>query len=232
MESQNSKKVKILPNGPYQVSGSIDLNQLRFVPNREGASLRYEKEKDYPLQETYNLCRCGKSKNKPYCDGSHLQGFDGTETASHKTYDQMAEYIEGNFIDMMDAEELCAIARFCDTNGTTWNLVEESFSDKSNEVIINQCNNCPSGRLTAVTKDGKRIEPELSKEISMLEDTAAEAHGPIWVKGGIQIEDAKGRLYPVRNRVTLCRCGKSRNKPFCDARHMQNQGETELENGE
>lgn len=229
MNAQNPKKVKVLENGPYEVTGNASLNQLHFISDNEGASSRYEESKKYPLQETYHLCRCGKSKNKPYCDGSHLEGFMGKETATHQTYDQMAEFTEGNHIDLLDAESLCAVARFCDTNGTTWNLVEKSDTDKTNEIVIQQCCNCPSGRLTAVTKDSKRIEPELPQEISILEDPAAEVHGPIWVKGGIFIEDAKGKIYPVRNRVTLCRCGKSHNKPFCDARHMQNQGETGLD---
>jgi len=226
MESQNSKKVKVLENGPYQVSGNVPLNKLRFVPNREGVSVSYEEVQKYPLQETYHLCRCGRSKNKPFCDGTHLEGFFGKETASHQTYEQMAGFTEGKFIDLLDAESLCAVARFCDTNGTTWHLVEDSETSETNDIVIQQCCDCPSGRLTAVTKDGKRIEPELPQEISILEDPSAEVHGPIWVKGGIPIEDAKGRPYPVRNRVTLCRCGKSHNKPFCDARHMQNQGET------
>ena len=43
--------------------------------------------------------------------------------------------------------------------------------------------------------------------------------GPIWVKGGIRIEGADGKSYEIRNRVTLCRCGQSSNKPFCDGTH-------------
>jgi CDGSH-type Zn-finger protein len=65
------------------------------------------------------------------------------------------------------------------------------------------------------------IEPKLPQEISALADIAAGVHGPLWIKGGIPIEDANGKLYPVRNRVTLCRCGRSVNKPFCDATHMR-----------
>ena len=36
---------------------------------------------------------------------------------------------------------------------------------------------------------------------------------------GIQIESEDGTLYEVRNRVTLCRCGKSSNMPFCNGSH-------------
>ena len=44
--------------------------------------------------------------------------------------------------------------------------------------------------------------------------------GPIRVKGGVRLESTDGKLYETRNRVTLCRCGKSKNKPFCDATHV------------
>ena len=219
------KKIKILPNGPYQVTGNIPLNQLKFVGDKRGASVAYKEIQKYKVDETYHLCRCGHSKNKPFCDGSHLQGFDGTEVASHDTYDQMAEVIEGEQIDLMDAEKLCAIARFCDTHSDTWTLVEESSDPESLEIIKQQCADCPSGRLTPITKEGKRIEPEFPQEISILEDVTVSAHGPIWVKGGIPVEDEHGKVYPIRNCMTLCRCGFSRNKPFCDGRHMGNRGE-------
>lgn len=43
--------------------------------------------------------------------------------------------------------------------------------------------------------------------------------GPLWVRGGIPVESSDGATYEVRNRVTLCRCGRSSNKPFCDGTH-------------
>jgi Uncharacterized conserved protein len=227
MESPETKKIKVLKDGPYEVSGNVPLNQLRFVPDRHKASVKYEEVRRFAEQETYYLCRCGKSKNKPFCDGSHFEGFDGTETAGHRNYEEMTEFIEGKHIDLMDAVKLCAVARFCDTYGTTWDLVTDGAAPETAEIVIQQCNDCPSGRLTAVTKDGKKIEPELPQEISILEDPAGKVHGPIWVKGGIPVEDEYGKTYQIRNRVTLCRCGKSQNKPFCDAQHMQNKGETE-----
>ena len=42
----------------------------------------------------------------------------------------------------------------------------------------------------------------------------------MWVKGGLRIESSDGTNYEIRNRVTLCRCGKSKNKPFCDSSHV------------
>ena len=44
--------------------------------------------------------------------------------------------------------------------------------------------------------------------------------GPLYVRGGIPLVGADGTEYELRNRYALCRCGASRNKPFCDAMHV------------
>ncbi len=213
-------KIKVVKNGPYQVKGSIPLEELTFDLNARGFALTYEQVRKYPVTDTYYLCRCGKSLAKPFCDGKHLEGFDGTETAPHTCYEETAEFIEGKQVDLLDAKELCAYARFCDTKSGTWNLVCNAENADAVDIIRHQCNSCPSGRLTMVTKAGERIEPYLMKGISILKDPKAPAEGPLWVKGGIEIEDAGGHCYPVRNRVTACCCGKSGNKPFCDGTHL------------
>ena len=63
------------------------------------------------------------------------------------------------------------------------------------------------------------IERDLEKSIGVIEDPSIGASGPFWVRGGIPIYSAGGELYEVRNRLTICRCGKSTNKPFCDSSH-------------
>lgn len=75
-----------------------------------------------------------------------------------------------------------------------------------------------TGRLGQ--KTGKPIEPDFEESLSLAEDPEANCSGPIWAKGGVEIESADGTKYEKRNRVTLCRCGKSRNKPFCDGNHI------------
>lgn len=225
MDGNNEKRIKVTKDGPYLVTGNVPINEQRFVPNQRGFSLSYEEINTYPEQETYNLCRCGKSKTKPYCDGSHLKGFDGTETAGHKKYRDMAKFIEGKQINMLDAPELCAYARFCDTKSGAWNLTERAENPEARDIVIYQCSHCPSGRLTAVTKEGEILDPALPQGISALDDPAKKAEGPLWVKGGIVIEDEHGQEYEVRNRVTLCRCGKSKNKPFCDGAHLHKENE-------
>jgi CDGSH-type Zn-finger protein len=41
----------------------------------------------------------------------------------------------------------------------------------------------------------------------------------LWVRGGIRVESEDGTPYERRNRMTLCRCGKSANMPFCNGSH-------------
>lgn len=215
-----NKRIKVLKNGPYRLIGDIPMNRLRYVPNERGASVEYEEIEKYSPEGNCFLCRCGKSLHTPFCDGRHSEGFDGTETAPHTTFDEMAGYITGKQMDLMDAEELCAFARFCTSESDIWTLVEQAEGRKAEDLIIHQSTYCPAGRLTAVTKEGVRIEPDLPQEISILEDPVMGCIGPVWVKGGIEIEDENGQVYPVRNRVTLCRCGRSENKPFCDGAHL------------
>jgi len=178
--------------------------------------------KEYPLQVTYALCRCGNSGNKPFCDGTHIKAnFDGTETASREPYLDQAEEIDGPELKLTDAEDLCSYARFCDRAGGIWDLTVKSDDPEARSTAIEEGENCPSGRLVVWDKQGKAFEPEFEPSIGLVEDPQEGIRGPIWVRGGIPIEAADGSNYEIRNRVTLCRCGKSSNKPFCDGSHAQ-----------
>lgn len=66
---------------------------------------------------------------------------------------------------------------------------------------------------------GESIEPKYEPAVVLIEDPGKGCSGPLWVRGGVQIVGADGFAYEVRNRVTLCRCGASQNKPFCDGSH-------------
>jgi CDGSH-type Zn-finger protein len=55
--------------------------------------------------------------------------------------------------------------------------------------------------------------------------------GPLWISGGVPIISCDGTEYEVRNRVTLCRCGRSGNKPFCDGTHVDIQFRDGAEKG-
>ncbi|MFH1031490.1 MAG: CDGSH iron-sulfur domain-containing protein [Chloroflexota bacterium] len=215
-------RIKITKNGPYCVSGGVPLSKQTIGIDPEGNSYEWREGKQYPKMETYSLCRCGQSKNKPFCDGTHKAiDFDGTETASHKPYHEQAKKREGPTIDLTDASVLCAAARFCDRAGGIWKLIKQSDDPKARATAEQEAVLCPSGRLVVWDKDGNAIEPKFKPSIVIAEDPQEGMEGPVWVRGCIPIESSDGYVYEVRNRVTLCRCGKSNNKPFCDASHCQ-----------
>ncbi|WP_424244581.1 CDGSH-type Zn-finger protein [Elusimicrobium posterum] len=219
--SEKKMKIRILPNGPYQVSGGVDLFNEIIVPGDEGISEFWKKGKKYEVKESYTLCRCGHSKNKPFCDGAHTHvEFNAAETADKTPYEDAAVVYKGKAVDMLDREDLCAVARFCDRGPKVWALVEEYDDKASVELAVDEACKCPAGRLTIVDREGNRIEPKLEKEIGVVQDPDKKCRGPLWVKGGIELEGADGEKYEVRNRMTLCRCGKSDNMPFCDASHL------------
>jgi CDGSH-type Zn-finger protein len=213
--------ITIVKNGPYLVSGNVPLEK-EIAVTEVIYPVRWEKGEKYPPKEQYLLCRCGKSSKMPYCDGSHVKlTFDGTETANTHSFELQTEKITGPGIDLADIVELCSGARFCDVGGGTWLLTEKSDDPVARQKAIQQTFDCPSGRLVAIDKDtGKSIEPFFEKSISETEDQATGISGPFWVKGGIPIESSVGPLYKIRNSVALCRCGRSKNKPFCDGEHM------------
>jgi CDGSH-type Zn-finger protein len=214
--------IKVTKDGPYIVSGGLPLAKQTIVKDREGFSVAFKDGEKYKTQENYALCRCGKSRNKPHCDSTHIKiHFNGNETAGREEYSVMARRIEGPGLTLTDAKELCFGAGFCySKKGNVWELTKDSSNRKSKELAIKEACNCPSGRLVAWDKKGKPIEPKLRKSISLLEEPGKGVSGPIWVKGGVPIESSYGALYETRNRVTLCRCGQSRNKPFCDGAHV------------
>jgi len=221
--ANKKQKVTITKNGPYLVSGGLPLKKEISIVDEEHCPVEWRETKKYPAKENYSLCRCGHSKNKPFCDGTHLKiGFDGKETASRDLYLKQAEKITGPELDLTDAEDFCSSARFCNLAGGTWNNVVYSDKDNCKENAKKSACNCPSGRLVVWDKKTSQpIEPKFEKSISIVEDPDVKVSGPIWLKGGIELESADGKKYETRNRVTLCRCGRSKNKPFCDGSHIQ-----------
>ncbi len=219
----NNPKIIVTKNGPYQVSGNLPLDKQYIIPDKNGNPVEWKKGETYPQKGNYSLCRCGHSNNKPYCDGTHEKiKFDGTETAGWEKYADRAEKISGPDLDLTDVPELCASARFCHRAGGTWNLTKKSDNPEAKKAAIEEACNCPSGRLVARDKKtGKPFEKNFEPSLGLIEDPEEGVSGPIWAKGGIPIESENGTPYETRSRATLCRCGKSKNKPFCDGTHIE-----------
>src|SRR5579859_180141 len=211
-------RIDVTKNGPYRVTGHVPMARQIIETDDAGTPVRWAQGEEYPVSGEYYLCRCGKSANKPFCDGTHKQaGFDGTETASQEPYLAQADEFDGPEVALFDAPDLCSYARFCDANGQIWNLAEVPGAQ---DEVRGQAGDCPSGRLQAWDLRAQLpVEPDLPPSIGVVSDPALGVAGPLWIRGRIPVTAADGTEYEVRNRMTLCRCGASWNKPFCDGSH-------------
>lgn len=212
--------IKVTKDGPYLVYGMPKIAEKIILTDESGVCIGYGDGKTFDVKsDPVALCRCGKTSTPPFCDGTHAcEGFDGTETASFEPILNGAMKFGGKKLVLADNEEYCALARFCDAHGSIWNLITNGDENSDNEAI-RQANLCPSGRLQIFDKEGNLIEDEIEKSIGALEDDGLKVSGPLWVRGGIRVESADGKSYEIRNRQTLCRCGLSANKPFCNCEH-------------
>jgi CDGSH-type Zn-finger protein len=219
----NVPDINITKNGPYIVSGSVPLSEQFLVCNSRGDVIGWKEGKKFPVLDTYALCRCGGSHNKPFCDGTHLKNhFDGAETASRVAYIDRAEWIDGPDIRLSDAPGYCSHARFCVRGKGIWDLVEESGNPGVRKSVTEMAANCHSGRLVIWDKNtGAPLEPDFEKSIGLVKGPMNERDGPLWIRGGIPVISSEGFVYEIRNRVTLCRCGRSANMPYCDGTHMR-----------
>jgi CDGSH-type Zn-finger protein len=217
MSDLRQKSIRIIPNGPLRVSGA-PLYRLKPGHDAAGRPVRWNRGASVDSPDAFSLCRCGESANKPFCDGTHKSnGFTGTETADRAPTSTRREKYAGPEIVMTDDKTLCCHAGFCvREHAKAWTLVETASDMESRETLIGMIENCPTGRLEYYAPpDETPIERTLEQEVGIIKN------GPLWVTGGIPIEDAEGETYEVRNRVALCRCGASANKPFCDGAHLE-----------
>lgn len=216
----DARSIRVSEDGPYVVDGAVPLATQTITSNDDGDSLDWREGDEIATDTPYRLCRCGGSGSKPFCDGSHVtNGFDGTETASRAPYDELATQRRGPRLVLSDAPSLCAGARFCDPAGSVWRLALRR-DDDAVALARHEATHCPSGRLVVRDADTDEVlEPVLPPSIGLVVDPAAGVAGPLWVRGGVRVIAADGEPYEVRNRMTLCRCGASQNKPFCDGSH-------------
>jgi CDGSH-type Zn-finger protein len=208
--------VNVTENGPYEVTGGLPIARTAQVETEYGEPVDWAPEQPLPSGQTVRLCRCGGSSTKPFCDDSHERnGFDGTETAAHGTFEERAFPYKGQGLTMFDERTLCTRAGYCgDRFANVWAMIATKADHEVAERIRTMSKLCPSGRLVT--------EPDGAAEVDELDyppSVDVIADGPLWVRGRVPVVGADGTPYEVRNRVTLCRCGASRNKPFCDGAH-------------
>jgi CDGSH-type Zn-finger protein len=193
--------ITCLANGPYMLLGA----EVR----REDGSL-------VPSMHGVALCRCGGSATKPVCDGTHRRnGFSDRNTADPTLNRRVAH--TGRAITIFDNRGICSHAGFC-TDGlkAVFRMKVEPWIDAdgaSVEEVVAAIEKCPSGAL-GYALDGVEAPPrERSARVTVMND------GPYAVTGGIELEAVAFGEGASREHYTLCRCGGSKNKPFCDGTH-------------
>jgi CDGSH-type Zn-finger protein len=188
--------------------GSLKVHNLKKFKNSKG--------EDIEVKETMGLCRCGASENKPFCDGSHNGiGFTGKNEGG-KNEDELDNY-EGKEITIHDNRKICSHAAICtDKFKSVFKHGEEPWivpDGDTKEKVMEFVRQCPSGALS-YSVDGDKMEDEKREPgIEIFKD------GPYNVVGGVGLKEGVEMKGQSKEKYSLCRCGASKNKPYCDGNH-------------
>jgi CDGSH-type Zn-finger protein len=219
---KGEQHILVLHNGPYLVYGDVPLVRKRKIVSVENNdAIAWHKTEELDTEETYALCRCGQSSTKPFCDGTHVRAaFDGTETADARPTAERRRLVGGSGFVVRRDGPLCMHAAFCVGRVERIPAMLDATDDSDVRArVIALIDRCPSGSYTfSWTEDGEDVEPDMPVQIAVTEEEDGLA-GALWVTGGIPITRSDGQPFETRNRVTLCRCGHSENKPLCDGTH-------------
>jgi len=217
MTDASDMKIETTEDGPFRAH-NVTLRSTDYVYGSDGAPMTWSYGDPFDVDgDTAALCRCGQSSDKPFCDGSHADAtWDPSDAASPgQSYEERAQREESprEGFEMLDDTPLCTHAGLCGTaRQTVWEMMPSTDDNEVRGQVMRMVEKCPSGRLTNVI-EGSIVEQSLPPEVNVIPG------GPLWVTGGVTITNASGDAMETRNRVTLCRCGASGNKPLCDGTH-------------
>ena len=194
--------IEIRPDGPLAITG------LERLVDDQGKDIVH-------FQEVVKLCRCGGSMNKPFCDGTHKRnGFSGARVADGSE-DKVHTYA-GPGITIHDNRSVCAHAGHC-TDGLpdVFKYGSEPWIDPAGAIpqrIVETIRRCPSGALSYGLDGAAPKAEEWKPSVTVTKD------GPYAVLA-VDLPGVPFAKGVPRERYTLCRCGASKNKPFCDGSH-------------
>lgn len=213
-------KILPLPNGPYYLINDMQPKVVYNLQNFKGE----------PLSTTVGtaLCRCGGSKNKPFCDGTHnvIRFSSANKTLENDDIkkivikDKRRDY-PGKEITVHDNRKICSHAAECVNNlSSVFKLGSRPWinpdASKMND-IVDVVRRCPSGALSYSIDGVEYRDPEEQRNptVTVLKN------GPYHITGGIELigENTQFGEGASKEHYTLCRCGASENKPFCDGAH-------------
>jgi CDGSH-type Zn-finger protein len=209
-------KILTLPNGPYYLINEMEPKVVENLRNSNGESLS--------TIRGIALCRCGASKNKPFCDGTHgiirfLNNDTEVTETGHIVKDKRKTYA-GKKIIIHDNRKICSHAAECVNNlpsvfkfdARPWIDPEAAKLEES----INTIRKCPSGALS-YSIDGVEYKDQNERKPMV----TVSKEGPYIITGGVELigDNLQFGDGASKEHYTLCRCGASRNKPFCDGMH-------------
>ena len=196
--------IDVMSGSPFIVKG------LEKLTDDSGQPIPMEKD-------VIALCRCGSSANKPFCDGTHREiGFTGERERSD---DSAARDYAGEELTVVDNRGVCCHAGECVDGAEevffTWEGDERvSTPDKGTvEEVIATIRKCPSGSLAY------KLKGELHDAYFSVAEIQVSKDGPLEVRGAIELNNPDGPAPAAPDHYTLCRCGASKNKPYCDGSH-------------
>lgn len=193
--------IKVSKNGPYVITNLEGLKDVDGCTGEIG-------------EPAVALCRCGESGSKPFCDGTHGKIGFSDEKLEGRVPRKLDEYV-GKEITIHDDRGICSHAGYC-TDGLpkVFRMRTEPWINPDGatvEEIIETIRKCPSGALSYTVDNIKYDEYYDKEELELAEN------GPLLVKGSIKLEDEDKP--ETDDHYALCKCGHSRNKPFCSGQH-------------
>ena len=199
-------KITLKENGPLLVSEPPKLS------NRGG--------QEVDTAPVAALCRCGVSKNKPFCDGSHNAASFSSTPDHSKIRNSEIRYsgtVAGRELSVSYTPVLCSHAGECARlAGDVFNPSAKSWIKPENgslEDILKVMAACPSGALRI------SIAGQVPQHLTCADvEIEIQEHGPYWVKN-VPLEAEFNGVGASHAKYVLCRCGLSKNKPFCDGTH-------------
>jgi methylamine---glutamate N-methyltransferase subunit C len=198
MKNENSVKIIPLKNGPFRVEGLNNFEDLYG-----------------PIETTQEmvLCRCGESQKKPFCDGTHVaSGFTDEKVENE---DDKRLIFSGDPITIYENVAICSHAGYCPSGKPDKWRPKTQNSGFTDEELIEKISKCPSGALSYAYKTTEHRDPKADRA----QKIRIRKNGPLEIEGAIELRNTQWGEGASREHYTLCRCGVSKMKPFCDGSH-------------
>jgi CDGSH-type Zn-finger protein len=204
LEADRAVEISPVHNGPFIATN------VTHMTNSRGKQIECHAE--------MALCRCGGSRTKPFCDGTHSAiGFNDAKDPD-RTPDGVADYV-GSEITIHFNKLQCSAAERCArglpdvfTHGADpWIRPDNASAFE----IMNVIRKCPSGALRYTYK--QHTGPKREHHMPSIR---VGRNGPYEVRG-IRLKTDEWCAGAADGHYVLCRCGASKNKPFCDGSHWK-----------